>query len=293
MQLSAATFQELCRVIHSLCGLAISGDKQYLVRDRLGPLIVERKLNSFEALCQRLLANPDERLIAAVIDAVTTRETSFFRDPHVFQALLRDLFPKLAAEALQRNGPVRIWSAGTSSGQEAYSLAMLAQEYLSTSPTRGTRATTFSILASDVSEAALSAAKTGEYDAREIARGISSSQTALYFERAATRFRLAPSVRQLVTFRQINLCRSLTGIGPFDLICCRNVLIYFDAATRQRICQQLHGLLRDDGWLLLGTAENLYGIATNFESVRMGDALLYRKTSGGSSAALDHLPAPR
>lgn len=293
MQLSSATFHELCRAIHSLCGLVITGDKQYLVRDRLGPLIVERKLADFEELSRRLLANPDERLIAEVIDAVTTRETSFFRDPHVFQALLRDIFPKLAAEASRRNGTVRIWSAGTSNGQEAYSLAMLAQEFLSTRQTSGARATTFSILASDVSQAALRAAQTGEYDAREIARGISRSQTEMYFERVAARFRVAPAVRQLVTFRPINLCRSLAGIGPFDLICCRNVLIYFDAATRQRICQQFHELLRDDGWLLLGTAENLYGIATNFESVRVGDALLYRKTSAGNSAASDKLSALR
>ena len=88
-----------------------------------------------------------------------------------------------------------------------------------------------------------------------------------------------PSVRDLIDFRQVNLCHSLGGLGSFDLICCRNVLIYFDALTRQRICQQFHALLREQGWLLLGTAENLYGIATNFASVRVGDALFYRKVS--------------
>jgi chemotaxis protein methyltransferase CheR len=215
--------------------------------------------------------------VEAVIDAVTTRETSFFRDPHVFQALRSDLFPRLTTEASPVGRPIRIWSVGTSSGQEAYSLAMLANEYVAATGSSGLRRGSVSILASDVSVEAMRVARAGEYDAREVARGVSSARIAQFFQSDATRFRVIPAVRDLVDFRQVNLCRPLVGLGTFDLICCRNVLIYFDAPTRQKICQQFHAILRENGWLLLGTAENLYGIASNFESVRLGDALLYRK----------------
>ena len=279
MHLSPATFNELRRAIHSLCGLVVSEDKEYLIRDRLAPVIAARGLTSFDELCRQLQVRPDDRLVEAVIDAVTIRETSFFRDPHVFQALRSDIFPRLAAEVSPLGRPIRIWSAGTSSGQEAYSLAMLAREYGAASGTGSARPASFSILASDISRAAMRVARVAEYDAREIARGVSSSRIAQFFRSDSTRFRLIPSVRDLVDFRQVNLCHSFVGLGSFDLICCRNVLIYFDAATRQRICQQFHAILRENGWLLLGTAENLYGIATNFESVRLGEAQLYRKVS--------------
>lgn len=277
MHLSSTTFNELRRAIHALCGLVVSEDKEYLIRDRLGPVIAARGLTSFDELCRQLQGRPDDRLVEAVIDAVTTRETSFFRDPHVFQALRSDLFPRLTTEALPAGRPIRIWSVGTSSGQEAYSLAMLANEYVAATGSSGLRRGSISILASDVSGEAMRVARAGEYDAREVARGVSSSRIAQFFQSDATRFRVMPAVRDLVDFRQVNLCRPLGGLGTFDLICCRNVLIYFDAPTRQQICQQFHALLREKGWLLLGTAENLYGIATNFESVRFGDALLYRK----------------
>ena len=279
MHLSPATFNELRRAIHSLCGLVISDDKEYLIRDRLGPLVTARGLTSFDELCRQLQTRPDDRLVEAVIDAVTTRETSFFRDPHVFQSLRSDIFPRLAAEVTPLGRPIRIWSAGTSNGQEAYSLAMLAREYGAAAAAGTVRQASFSILASDISRESMRLARAGEYDAREVARGVSSARIAQFFQRDSTRFRLIPSVRDLIDFRQVNLCHSLGGLGSFDLICCRNVLIYFDAPTRQRICQQFHALLREQGWLLLGTAENLYGIATNFASVRVGDALLYRKVS--------------
>jgi len=284
MHLSPATFNELRRAIHSLCGLVVSEDKEYLIRDRLGPVISARGSRCESGVPAARPPRPDDRLVEAVIDAVTTRETSFFRDPHVFQALRSDIFPRLAAEVSPLGRPIRIWSAGTSNGQEAYSLAMLASEYGAASGPGGLRQASFSILASDISREAMRVARAGEYDAREIARGVSSSRIAQFFQSDSTRFRLIPSVRDLVDFRQVNLCHSLVGLGLFDLICCRNVLIYFDAPTRQRICQQFHALLRENGWLLLGTAENLYGIATNFESVRFGEALLYRKISSANAS---------
>lgn len=279
MQLSTATFHELRRAIHGLCGLVVSEEKEYLIRDRLGPLIAARGMTSFEELCRRLQAAPDEVLIEAVIDAVTTHETSFFRDPHVFQALSSELFPLLASEAAPSGRPIRLWSAGTSQGQEAYSLAMLAQELAFLRGSPGRPAAPCSVVASDISRAALRAARSGQYDARDVARGLSAARLARFFQSDGSKYIVRPEVRQLVDFRHLNLCNSLAGVGTFDLICCRNVLIYFDLATRQRICQQFQAALRDGGWLLLGTAENLYGISASFESVRLAGSLFYRKAT--------------
>ena len=284
MQLSPATFEQIRRAIHAICGLVISDDKEYLVRDRLGPLLRERGLASFEDLSRCLQAGWDDRFIEAVIDAVTTRETSFFRDTHVYQALATELLPRLVAERNPPGRPIRIWSAGTANGQEAYSLAMLTQELVQASAPDPSRQPVFSILASDISAAALRVAQNGEYDARDLARGVGSARMTRFFQCDKNIYSVKPAVRKLVEFRQVNLCQPFTGLGTFDLICCRNVLIYFDVATRQQICQGFHGALRDGGWLLLGTAENLYGIATNFESVKFGEALVYRKLPGPNRA---------
>jgi len=278
MQLSAECSRELRKAIHTLCGLVLTEDKDYLLRDRLGPVVVRRQLAGFDDLCRRLRAGLDDRLAEEVVDAVTTRETSFFRDPHVFQALRDQVLPQLVEGMGSPSAAVRLWSAGTSNGQEAYSLAMLACEFSSISANGSARRNPFTILASDIARSALRTAGQGCYDAREIARGVSATRIAQFFRREGTRYQAAPAIRTLIDFQQLNLCKPLGGIGPFDLICCRNVLIYFDLSTRQRICQQFHALLRKDGWLLLGSAENLYGVAANFESVRVGEAMFYRKT---------------
>jgi chemotaxis protein methyltransferase CheR len=276
MQLSATTFRDLRQAIHALCGLVISDDKEYLIRDRLGPMIAQLGSTSFEDLCRRLRAAPDDRLVDAVIDAVLTRETSFFRDAHVFQALKEQLFPLLAQEITPPGRAIRIWSAGTANGQEAYSLSMLACEYMAAASANAPPAT-FSILASDISRTALQIAEAGVYDAREIARGMSPSRCAQFFRQVGNRYQARRAVRSLVEFRKANLCQPFVRLRSFDLICCRNVMIYFDLPTRQRICNQFHAQLREKGWLLLGSAENLYGISTGFESIRFGETMLYRK----------------
>jgi chemotaxis protein methyltransferase CheR len=280
VQLSAETFRDLRQSVHKICGLVISDDKEYLIRDRLGPTITQMGITSFESLCRRLKGNPDDELIEAVIDAVTTRETSFFRDPHVFEALKEHLFPLLAKEATTRRRSVRIWSAATANGQEAYSLAMLAYESTKAAPSSGTQRPPFALLASDISRAALHNAKTGIYDAREVARGISPSRLAQFFRPEGNRHRILSVLSSVIDFQKVNLCEPFSHVGMFDLICCRNVMIYFDAETRQKISRQFHAQLHEGGWLLLGSAENLYGISTDFESVRLGAAMLYRKKGG-------------
>ena len=282
MHLTRATFDGLRKVVYQHCGLVVPDDKEYLIRDRLGAVIRQRSLNSFDDLCERLLRGGEATLIEAVIDAVTTQETSFFRDAPVFDSLAAEVFPQLAAGARAASGRVRIWSAGVSTGQEAYSLAILAQEFLAGG--RGVKlpGTAFSILGSDISADALHKAQAGVYEARDVARGLSPARVRQYFEHNAGSYRVGAATGRLVEFRRVNLAsvnqaQSIAPLGVFDLICCRNVLIYFDPPTRERICRQFHAMLADGGRLLLGSAENLYGISDDFVSHPLGQALVYRK----------------
>jgi len=283
MNLSRSTFEALCKSIHQICGLVLSHDKEYLIRNRLEGLIRRRGLTGFDDLCQRLQRQGDASLTSEVIDAVTTQETSFFRDPHVFEVLAREIFPRLASTGVQQRRRPRILSAGVSTGQEAYSLAMLAREVTSGQGGTAESSLPVSILGGDISVQALQTAAAGVYDQREVARGLSPAQVQSYFQPDGGKFRVREPIRKLVEFQRLNLTESFTTLGTFDLICCRNVMIYFDEPTRRHICGQFHRLLGDDGWLLLGTAENLYGISTDFVSVPLGQALIYRKSKGAAS----------
>ena len=187
------------------------------------------------------------------------------------------MFPRLVEASLQPGRRVRILSAGASTGQEAYSLAILTYEATLDRNRLATSVNPFSIVGIDISAAAIRIATAGEYDGRELARGVSEAQMRRYFEPHGTKYRVRESIRKLVEFRRVNLSQTFDHLGTFDLICCRNVMIYFDDSTRQRICSQFHRMLADGGWLLLGTAENVYGISTDFVSSPLGDSLIYRK----------------
>lgn len=269
MRLERPDFDRLRQAIYRECGLVIGDDKEYLVRDRLAPIVARHGWTSYAQLADRLQHGASAALVDEVVDAIVTHETSFFRDPHVWESLRRELFPRLC----ERKSPqreVRIWSAATSTGQEAYTLAMLAHE-TSDAPDR------CSILATDICPNALAVGQSGMYDTRDLARGLAEARRRRFFEPRAGRWQASAALRQRIDFRRVNLAQPLPPLGPFDLICCRNVLIYFDDATRRRLCERFHALLVHQGWLLLGAAENLYGITDQFESTQLGDAVVYRK----------------
>ena len=280
MELSRETFQELSQLIHRLCGLVVGHDKMYLVRHRLEPLVREGGLTGFEHLLQRLQTRESTRWRDAIVEAVTTKETSFFRDQALFKAIRQQVLPP-CADLLDRPGArrhrIRIWSAAASTGQEAYSLAMLVRDFVDGHESRGMKADQFTILASDISTDALETAKEGLYTRSQVARGLSEGLLDRHFVRRGDRWVVKEAVRRLVQFRRFNLLESPSELGAFDLILCRNVLIYFDETTRRKVCQGLYALLQDGGWLVLGAAESLYGIHDRMESVKAGRVILYRK----------------
>jgi chemotaxis protein methyltransferase CheR len=275
MELSPKTFQELASRIQQLCGLDLGPHKLYLVRNRLEPIIRQRNLTGFDDLARRL-ATPDLTLRREVVEAITTHETAFFRDGHPFETFRTRLLPRFVEEALRRGGPVRIWSAACSTGQEAYSLAMILREW---KPAPAQRAPSFMLVATDISPAALARAGAGEYAAWETARGLTETQLRTHFEPCAGGHRVVPEVRKLVQFRIHNLLDPVAPPpGLFDLISCRNVLIYFDEPTRVRVVRRFHEVLSPGGVLLLGAAENLLGSEDGWATELLGATLVYRKS---------------
>jgi chemotaxis protein methyltransferase CheR len=297
MQLSRAVFDELRLLIHRLCGLVVGEDKTYLVRHRLGPLARAVGCRSFEEFGQKLRGPEGAALHAPIIEAITTAETSFFRDGHLFDAFRAHLLPRLVEKA--RGGArVRLWCAAAATGQEPYSLAMLLCDYVQANASPrlpgGKRATgagvsegDFSILATDISEKVLAVARAGEYSERDVARGLTPALLARHFERRDAAWVVREPARRLVEFRRLNLTEPLPDLYSFDAIFCRNLLIYFDLETRRRVCRGLHDHLIEGGWLVLGAAENLYGVSDQFEALRYRDALVYRKSARACAHSFD------
>lgn len=280
MELSRETFRELTELIHRLCGLVIGQNKMYLVRHRLEPLIRDCGLDGFEHLLQRLQTRDGARLRDSIVEAITTKETSFFRDQSLFKAIRQQVLPACATLLNRPDAKrhrIRMWSAASSTGQEAYSLAMLVREFVESQGSGDLQANQFTILASDISADAIETAKAGRYNRSQVARGLSDEQLERHFHCRGSHWLPKEPVRRLVQFWQFNLLESPAELGVFDLILCRNVLIYFDEPTRKRICRALYGILQDGGWLVLGAAESLYGMDDRLETVKVGRILLYRK----------------
>lgn len=276
VQLSPSTLAALVEIIHLETGIALGPDKHYLLRDRIEPILKAHALDSYDRLVTRLRGRDDTGALRAdLIDAITIHETSFFRDPDVFAAIgehaLAPALAKCAESTPARQ--LRIWSAATSTGQEAWSLAMLASELLSKSG-RSPRSLV-SILGSDISIHTIETARAGTYARRELARGLSEQRILTHFRAAHEGEAPAPrdastvrdalkvrdALRECVQFRTFNLLERPASLGRFDLILCRNVLMYFDDVTRARVVHELAEVLLPGGILVLGSAESLYGLA--------------------------------
>jgi chemotaxis protein methyltransferase CheR len=203
-----------------------------------------------------------------IIDALTTNETSWFRDREPFSALTDVVLPELV-KSRASSRKVRLWSAASSSGQEAYSLAITLQEHLPPG-------WNYEIMGTDISTEMVKRAETAEYSQVEVNRGLPAAQLVQYFERAGAHWRVTPQLRRNVSFRLMNLTAPLPAMQPFDVIFLRNVLIYFDVAVKRTVLQNVARLLRPDGWLFLGAAETTIGIDDNYERVAAGRTSAYR-----------------
>jgi chemotaxis protein methyltransferase CheR len=249
-------FAVLASLLHRDCGLFLDDSKAEFIASRLKPVAARHGLRSIDALAGALRAG-NAPLSRAVIEAVTINDTGFFRDAVVFAALRDQVFPSLlAARASSRH--LRIWCCAAATGQEPYSLAMLLDGIPQFA------GWTIEIVATDLSPEAIARAKAGCFSAAEVQRGLSVRMLAKYFQKQGNDWRIVQALRNRVQFQIFNLLDPFAGLGDFDLILCRNVLIYFDRSDKADILDRLAHSLQDDGYLVLGASETVLGLSKSF-----------------------------
>ncbi|MCK5799547.1 MAG: protein-glutamate O-methyltransferase CheR [Deltaproteobacteria bacterium] len=272
--IAQSEFLRLQEYLHSASGIDVSWDKRYLFETRLGELL-NRHDNSFASLCDRL--EDDRALGRRLVELMTTGETAFFRDGHPFSTLRRKIFPELAAqrsaEALRIRPRLRVLSLGCSTGEEPYSVAACLHAWLDTQDVFEAR--DVSVLAIDISPEALRHALDARYPATRF--DTLPPEYRVYFEQRADVMLPLPGLRSSVVFHEANLVDPLAHLGCFDVVLCRNVIIYFDLEMRRRVIASIFEMLRPQGVLLLGASENLYQISDAFRLVQFGSTSFYRK----------------
>lgn len=253
--------------VYSEAGIVLEEDKHYLFESRLTPIVRQLGLGSINDLCALLRATRATEVNRQVVEAMTTNETYFFRDPAQYDAIRSVLLPRLKEERRDTKR-LRFWSAAASTGQEAYSLAMTLLE-------DGLSDWNIQILGTDFSSQVLERARSGKYKQIEVNRGMPAALLVKHFRRSGLDWQLSEPVRRMTRFEPIDLRKSMRALGPFDLVFCRNVMIYFDAETKKKIMKELHGTLFRGGWLLLGGAETAFGVEEWFERQPVGGATAY------------------
>lgn len=257
------------------CGILLGDNKHYLVTSRLNRLTKEFSFNSLGELLDSLKKNSDKTLRERVIDAMTTNETSWFRDTYPFEILKEQLFPELAKS---KPNPLRIWSGAASSGQESYSIIMTFDEYKSKNP--GQLPGRLEIIGTDISPSVLQVAKDGKYDDLSIMRGLSEERRKKYFSPIENGWQVNANLKTMVRFSEMNLQQSYNLLGKFDIIFVRNVLIYFSSELKTDILERMAACLNPGGILILGGSESPTGYTKAFEMVRYPQGVVYRLKEG-------------
>lgn len=235
-------------------GIVLDDSKLYLIESRLAPILQTERIGTLNDLCALLRATNGSPLRQRVVEAMTTNETLFFRDPPAFAALHKTVLPELV-ERRKMERRLRIWSAAASTGQEAYSIAILLREM-------GLPGWDIRVLGTDLNAQVLDRARTGRYMQLEVNRGLPAKYLVRYFRQNGPDWQIAEELRRMVEFRTWDLRQSPQSLGSFDLILCRNVLIYFDVATKKKILSDFRGVLAPQGHLLLGCAESTFNLDT-------------------------------
>lgn len=278
MSSASSAFTSVSALVRRETSMVYDEGKEYLVEARLAPLAAAKGLG-LEEYVAKLAFDPAER--QKVIDALTINETSWFRDHSPYQAFT-DVMVRELLERRRLTRRVRIWSAACSSGQEAYSIAMLLDQHLPAD-------WTYEIVATDISTAMLERVRTGRYSQVEINRGLPATSLVRYFEQVGRDWEISPQLRARVTVRHLNLAAPFVGLGMFDVIWLRNVLIYFDAETKQDILRRMSPMLMSDGYLLLGSSETTLDLPADLAALwqreQLGKVQVHRRADAPASAA--------
>jgi chemotaxis protein methyltransferase CheR len=268
-----ADYDFLRKLVKERSGLVLGGDKQYLVESRLLPVSRRLGLAGLKGLMEMIRQPINEAVIVEVVEAMATNESLFFRDKIPFEHFRDTIMPALLTSRAQQRR-IRIWCAAVSTGQEAYSLAMTLKDMRS--ELVGWR---IEILATDFSLEVLEKAKAGIYSQFEVQRGLPIQMLVKYFTQVGEMWQIAPEIRAMVQFRPFNLLQDCSHLGGFDVVFCRNVLIYFDQQTKIDVLNRLARVVVADGYLVLGAAETVIGLTSNFRPIPDKRAL-YGPTTG-------------
>lgn len=261
-------YRNFCALLKKRSGIVLGDNKDYLVESRLAPIAQKHGFAGVGDLV-RGIATASAAVVDAVVDAMTTNESLFFRDTTPFTQFENVMLPALVA-ARRSTGRIRIWCAAAATGQEPYSIAMilLANKALWSG-------LTIEIVATDLSDTALTRAREGRYTQFEVQRGLPVQMLVAHFRQEGTNWIVSDEVRRMVRFQRLNLLDPLTGLGAMDIVFCRNVLIYFDIETKAQVIASVRGITRPDGYLVLGAAETIMGASEDFARVD-GERGLYQ-----------------
>ncbi len=268
-------FTEFSKYILDISGIALDVGKEYLLETRLNPLLNRLGCKTYSELLKKARADFKKELENEIIDAISTNETYFFRDKSPFQLLQHKIIPDLIDQrSRQRAGikpAIRLWSAANSTGQEIYSIAMTLVE-MGVTPDKYN----IKLLGTDISDAAISQASYGIYNKFEVARGLDATRLNKYFDKQGDRFKIKDELRAMVQFKKMNLMKPFIGLGKFDIVLCRNVMIYFTAQDRKKIYQNIAKVMEKDGYLIIGSTESLVNDTGLFVSNKYLNSVFYQ-----------------
>lgn len=276
MTLPKESLTIIAGMIEKALGIQYAEENHYQLSKRMAEVATTLGMKDADELFHVLREGKNLKAMNAVLDAATNNETSFFRDISMFDAFANDLLgnPEFLGN---KQDYIRVWSAASSTGQEAYSLAMLLRQWQLQKPNRN-----YEILVTDYSERVLKQAKDGKYTDLEVRRGLTEEQLKKSFEKDAADsnvWSIRPELKRHMNFRQVNLLEDWSGLGTFHVIFCRNVLIYQSVENKKKVISRLYNSVQPGGYLVLGAAETMIGLSDNFEIKRLGRAVYYQKTS--------------
>lgn len=274
-KISPDEFKLFSRYILDISGIALDAGKEYLLETRLHPLLTRYGAVSFSELLQKARSDFKKELENEIIDAISTNETYFFRDKSPFELLQYKIFPDLIDRRTKQSHSgrpsIRLWSAANSTGQEIYSIAMILTEMGVTEDKYNIQ-----LFGTDISDAAIAYASYGVYNKFEVARGLEERRLKRFFEKKEDRYKIRDQIRAMAQFKKMNLMKPFIGLGKFDIILCRNVMIYFTPDDRRRIYQNISKVLEPDGYLLIGSTESLANDTDLFISKKYLNSVFYQ-----------------
>ncbi|MBU1345155.1 MAG: protein-glutamate O-methyltransferase CheR [Proteobacteria bacterium] len=275
IKITPEEFKIFSKYILDISGIALDVGKEYLIETRLNPLVNKLECTSYSQLLQKAKADFKKTIENEIIDAISTNETYFFRDKSPFELLQHKIFPDLI-DKRSKTSPsskpsIRLWSAANSTGQEIYSIAMTLIEMGVTPDKYNIR-----LFGTDISDAAIAQASYGSYNKFEVARGLDPRRLLRYFEPKEDRYKIKDEVRVMAQFKKMNLMKPFIGLGKFDIILCRNVMIYFTSEDRRKIYHNISKVLEPDGYLMIGSTESLVNDIDLFASKKYLNSVFYQ-----------------